>query len=196
MAGRFEEANAAFDRCRQLIHELGDPVRAKISTQVDGEALRLEGRSEDAERLFRSMIDTLDAMGETGFNSTSCALLAHTLCDQGRFDEAEAFVERSRELAAEDDFASQASWRMAQARVLADRGEVEDALRLADEAVAINVQTDYLSWQGDGLEVKGMVLETAGRDDDARGAYEESLDRFERKGNVVAADRVRERMRR
>jgi class 3 adenylate cyclase/tetratricopeptide (TPR) repeat protein len=196
MAGRFEEANAAFDRCHRLIHELGDPLRAKIGTQIDGEALRLEGRSEDAERLFRSTIEALDSMGETGFNSTICALLAHTLCDQGRFDEAEPFVGRSREMAAEDDFASQASWRMARARVLADRGQVEEALRLADEAVAINEATDYLSWQGDGLELKGMVLETAGRDDDARGAYEESLDRFERKGNVVAADRVRERMRR
>jgi hypothetical protein len=80
--------------------------------------------------------------------------------------------------------------------VLADRGDVEEALRLADEAVAINEETDYLSWQGDGLEVKGMVLETAGRDDDAQAAYGLSLDRFERKGNVVAADRVRERMRR
>jgi tetratricopeptide (TPR) repeat protein len=195
MAGRFEEANSAFDRSRQLLHELGDPVRARISTQIDGEALRLEGRSEEAEQLFRSMIDALDAMGETGFNSTICALLAHTLCDQGRFDEAEPFVGRSREMAAEDDFASQASWRMAQARVLADRGVVEDALRLADEAVAINEPTDYLSWQGDGLEVKGMVFETAGRDDDARAAYGQSLDRFQRKGNVVAADRVRERMR-
>jgi tetratricopeptide (TPR) repeat protein len=195
MAGRFEEANAAFDRCHQLVHELGDPVRSKISTQIDGEALRLEGRTEDAERLFRSMIEILDAMGETGFNSTICALLAHTLCDQRRFDEAEPFVGRCREMAAEDDFASQASWRMAQARVLADRGQVEEALRLADEAVAINEETDYLSWQGDGLEVKGMVLETAGRDDDAQAAYGDSLDRFERKGNVVAADRVRARMR-
>jgi len=196
MAGRFEEANAAFDRCHQLIHELGDPVRSRISTQIDGEALRLEGRSEEAAQVFRATIEELDLMGETGFNSTLCALLAHTLCDQGRFDDAEAFVGRSRELAAEDDFASQASWRMARARVLADRGDVEEALRLADEAVAINEETDYLSWQGDGLEVKGMVLETAGRDDDAQAAYGLSLDRFERKGNVVAADRVRERMRR
>jgi tetratricopeptide (TPR) repeat protein len=196
MAGRFEEANAAFDRCRRLLHELGDPVRAWISTQIDGEAFRLEGRFEEAEQLFRSMVERFDAMGETGYNSTICAILANTLCDQDRFDEAEPFAQRSRELAAEDDFASQTSWRMAQARVLADRGAVKDALGLADEAVAINEGTDYLSWQGDGLEAKGMILEAAGRDDDARAAFGESLDRYERKGNVVAANRVRERMRR
>jgi tetratricopeptide (TPR) repeat protein len=191
MTGSFEEANAEFDSARRLIQELGDPFRERISPQIDGEALRLEGRTEEAERVFRSMIDALDAMGETGFNSTISALLAHTLCDQDRFAEAERLVERSRGMAAEDDFVSQASWRMARARVLVDRGSFEEALVLADEAVAINEATDYLSWQGEGLGVRGSVLEAAGRDDDARAAYEESLDRYERKGNVAAAARVR-----
>ena len=43
------------------------------------------------------------------------------------------------------------SWRMAKARVLADRGEFEEALTLADEAVEIIDRTDYLVWQGDGV---------------------------------------------
>ena len=116
-------------------------------------------------------------------------MLANTVCDQGRYEEAERLAERSRELSADDDFASQASWRMAQARVLAHRGAFEDALRLADEAVEINGETDYVGWQGDGLEVKGIVLAAAGRGADARAAFEESLERYERKGNVVAAAR-------
>ena len=163
-------------------------------TRRPAETLRLEGRLEEAEELLREMSEAYDAIGETGFNSTIVGLLANTLCDQGRYEEAERFVARSRELSADDDFASQASWRMAQARVLADRGEFEDAIRLADEAVEINGQTDYIGWQGDGLEVKGQVLEAAGRGDDARAAYEEAIARYERKGNVVAAGRVRARL--
>ena len=97
-------------------------------------------------------------------------------------------------MAAEDDLASQAAWRMARARVLAHRGEFDDALRLADEAIAINDRTDYPVGQGDGREVRGIVLEAAGRGDDARAAYEEAIDRYERKGNVVAAGRVRKRL--
>jgi hypothetical protein len=34
----------------------------------------------------------------------------------------------------------------------------------------------------------------AGRGDDARAAYEQAIDRFESKGNVVAAARVRARL--
>src|SRR4029453_4527944 len=101
--------------------------------------------SELAERGFRLGVERFDAVGETGFNSTMTALLAEGLCDPQRFDEGEANVHRSRELSAEDDFASQAAWRMAQARVLSHRGEHDEAVALADEAVAINQTTDSLS---------------------------------------------------
>ena len=144
--------------------------------------------------MFREMIETLDVVGETGFNSTVSGLLALTLCDLERYDEAGTYASRSREMASEDDIASQAAWRMARARVQAHVGEFDDALRLADEAIAINDRTDYPVWQGDGREVRGIVLEAAGRGDDAREAYEEAIDRYERKGNVVAAGRVRKRL--
>ncbi|MGI8616915.1 MAG: adenylate/guanylate cyclase domain-containing protein [Actinomycetota bacterium] len=191
MAGRFEEADEAVERSDRMFDELGIPGRRVVASQIVGEFYRLAGRTERAEALFREMHDAYETMGETGFNSTVCGLLAHTLCDRGGFDEAEIFIGKSAELAAEDDFASQASWRMARARVLTSRAEFEEALRLADEAVAINVRTDYLDWQADGFEVKGTVLEAAGRGEDARAAYQEALSRYERKGNVVAAARVR-----
>jgi tetratricopeptide (TPR) repeat protein len=137
------------------------------------------------------MHEVYESMGETGFNSTICGLIAQTLCDVGRYDEADSFAEKSRALAAEDDFASQGLWRMARARVLAASGAFEEALRLADEAVAITEGTDYVVYQGDGFEVRGQVLAAAGRDEDARAAFEEALARYERKGNVPAAARVR-----
>jgi class 3 adenylate cyclase/tetratricopeptide (TPR) repeat protein len=194
MAGRFEEARASADRSKRIYEELGMPMRHVTSIQVVAETERLAGRPEEAERLFRASHEAFEAMGETGFNSTICGLLAQTLCDLERFDEAEGFAEKSRILAAEDDFASQAVWRMAKARVLADRGELEEALTLANEAVAINGRTDYLVWQGDSHEVRGMVLEAAGRRDEARAAYAEALERYERKGNVVSAERIRQRL--
>jgi class 3 adenylate cyclase/tetratricopeptide (TPR) repeat protein len=194
MAGRFEEAWSAADRAKEIYLELGMPTRHVTSIQVVAETERLAGRLDEAERMFRASHEAFEAFGETGFNSTICGLLACTLCDLERFDEAERFAEKGRTLAAEDDFASQAAWRMARARVLADRGDFDAAIALADEAVAINGGTDYLVWQGDGLEVRGMVLEAAGRRDDARAAYGEALERYGRKGNVVAAARVRDRI--
>jgi predicted negative regulator of RcsB-dependent stress response len=83
---------------------------------------------------------------------------------------------------------------MAQARVLSHRGEHDEALRLADEAIAINETTDYLTWQAESDEVRGMVLAAAGRTDEAREAYGRALERFERKGVVPAAESVRARI--
>ena len=195
LAGRFDEAHDAFDEAESLYDELGSPSLKVVTNQVVGETLRLEGRLVEAERVFRAMNEAYDAMEEKGFNSTVCAVLAHVLCDQGRFDEAEPFARRSREMSADDDFASQSEWRTAQARVLAERGRFEEALALIDEALAIADGTDYLDWQAQGHEVRGVVLEAAGRGEEARAAYDDALDRFERKGNVVAATRVRGRIR-
>jgi tetratricopeptide (TPR) repeat protein len=194
MTGRFDEARAMFQEAERLYDELGAPRIKITSSQVVAETLRLEGWLDEAERVLREMNDAYDAIGETGFNSTVCGVLAHVLCDQGRLDEAEGYIVRSREMAAEDDFASQAEWRTAEARVLTNRGRSEEALELVDQAIAIAEDTDYVDWQGQGFEVRGTVLEGAGRGDDARRAYEEALDRFERKGNVVAAARVRDRI--
>jgi class 3 adenylate cyclase/tetratricopeptide (TPR) repeat protein len=194
MAGRFDEAHEVVARADAILAELGTPMAVIASNQATAETLRLEGRLEDAERLLREMSAAYDSIGEAGFNSTIIAVLANTLCDLQRYDEAEGLAARSRELSADDDFASQSSWRMAQARVLADRGAFDDALRLADEAVEISEGTDYLTWQGDGHEARGLVLQSAGRVDDACAAYGEALERYERKGNVVAAARIRQRL--
>jgi class 3 adenylate cyclase/tetratricopeptide (TPR) repeat protein len=194
MAGRFDEADESVTRSDLIFEDLGIPLRRVAASQIVGEFYRLAGRVDRAEALFREMHDTYEAMGEIGYNSTICALLGHVLCDQGRFEEAEVFARKSRELSAADDFASQGDWRLVQARVLSARGAFGDALVVADEGVAIMDATDYLDWQGGGHEVRGSILEAASRGDDARAAYETALDRYERKGNLVSAERVRSRL--
>ena len=74
------------------------------------------------------------------------------------------------------------------------RGDHDGALSLADQAVAIIADTDYLVWQGDVHEVRGMVLANAGRRDEAQSAFEQAISRYERKGVVPAVARVRERL--
>jgi class 3 adenylate cyclase/tetratricopeptide (TPR) repeat protein len=193
MLGRFDEAGTMFAESDALFDDLGTPMAKITTSQVRAETLRAEGRLEESERLLREMNATYEAMGETGFNSTVCALLAGVLCDQGRFDEGEVFAMRSREIAAPDDFASQSEWRVAEARVLADRGGFEDAIATADEAIAIADPTDYLDFRGRAREVRGLILEASGRPDEARTEFERALDLFERKENLVAAARVRSR---
>ncbi len=194
MQGREEEFRVELEQADRLMDEIGLPEALAETYQGRGEAERFLGHSDRAEEQFRKSVEQWDALGETGFNSTMTALLASVLCDLGRFDEAEANVNRSRELSAEDDFASQAAWRMAQARVRSHRGEHDEALRLADEAIAINGATDYLTWQAESDEIRGTVLTAAGRMDQAREAYSRALERFERKGVAPSVVRVRARI--
>jgi tetratricopeptide (TPR) repeat protein len=119
--------------------------------------------------------------------------LGRELCALGRFDEAEALARRGRELAADDNIDS-GLWRQVQARVLAHRGEHSEAERLAREAVARVDQSDNLPWQGDAWCELAEVLEAAGRRDAAIDAWHEAHDRYERKGIIPLARRVRERL--
>jgi len=71
----------------------------------------------------------------------------------------------------------------------ADRSAVVD--RLAREAVARVEESDNLPWQGDAWCELAEVLEAAGRRDAAIDAWREALDRYERKGIIPLARRVR-----
>ncbi len=194
MMGLESESRAEARHANELWDEVASPGQRVTSYQLLGEAERVLGRVDAAEQLFRRGVEELTARGETGFNSTMTALLALALCDGGSFDEAEEYVSKSRQLAAEDDFATQSAWRLALARILSDRGEHSAAVALAEEAAAMVDATDYIAWQGDAHEVRGSALLAAGLRDEARAALAEALARYERKGVVPSAERLRDRL--
>jgi tetratricopeptide (TPR) repeat protein len=78
--------------------------------------------------------------------------------------------------------------------VLARRGEHAEAERLAREAVETGDETDMLDAQADTHADLAEVLSLAGRPQEAIEALGQALARYERKGNVVMAGRVRERL--
>jgi tetratricopeptide (TPR) repeat protein len=117
-------------------------------------------------------------------------MLARVLCELGRLDEAEEWAERGRELGASDDAVTQQLWRQAKAKLLARRGKLAEAARLAREAVAIALETDMLNDQGDAYADLGEVLALA-NDPGAPEALGRALDCYERKGNIVSAERTR-----
>jgi class 3 adenylate cyclase/tetratricopeptide (TPR) repeat protein len=190
MQGLREEWLREIERVDRLV--AGTPIG--ILFQTRGEAARVLGRFDQAQDIFREAVAFWDARGETAFNSTCTALLAVVLCDLGRFDEAEHQAARSRDLSADDDFASHAAWRMARARVRSDRDDHMGALGDADQAVSILDATDYIAWQAEGNEVRGMVLAASGRTAEATADLERSIELFERKGVVPAVERVRGRL--
>jgi len=83
-------------------------------------------------------------------------------------------------------------WRQVRGKVLARRGEFEEAEGLGREAVALAEQTDMIDQHADVLMDLAEVLELASKASCA--ALEQALALYERKGNLVMAERARARL--
>ena len=195
MLGRGEEARRLAGEVRAEAVDRG--LRSALAA-VDGEILvELEfllGNPEAAVAAGEEGCRAMEELGQKAVLSTSAGRLARAYCELGRFDEAEEWARRSEEVGASDDVITQMLWRQARARVLAARGEHDEAELLAREAVALGDPTQILDAQAEAYADLGEVLERAGRADEARAAFEEALGRFERKENLVRAGQVRERL--
>ncbi len=112
---------------------------------------------------------------------------AQTLYALDRLEEADAWARRAAELGSSADAMVQMLWRQVRAKVLARRGEHEEAERLARESVAVCEETDMLDWQGGAYADLAEVLLLAGKPDDATAALERALDRYVLKGIPVSA---------
>jgi tetratricopeptide (TPR) repeat protein len=116
------------------------------------------------------------------------------LAGLGRLDEAELLARRGRDLGTAEDVWTQGLWRQAHALVNSARGKHTEAVRLAEEAVDWWAKTDALPRQGEAHCDLAEVLEAGGRREEAIEAWHKALDRYERKGIIPLARRVRERL--
>jgi len=191
MRGSFERARELYGRSRTMLEELGWKVRAALTSLVSGPVEMLAGDPAAAESELRRDYAALEAMGERNYISTTAGFLAEALLRQGRVDEAEAFVERCRELAAPDDVVTQVLWRTVQAQILSRRGEPGGAEPLARQAVELIETTDEPDSRGTALLVLAEVLFAAGKEQEAAEASARAATWFEAKGNVVDSARAR-----
>jgi class 3 adenylate cyclase/tetratricopeptide (TPR) repeat protein len=188
--GRAEEGRRQSERAIRLHEDLGQIVNAAtVKWEFCQQDIWTDPDS--AERELRWCVDTLERLGETGYLSTAAAILADAIYLQGQYEEAERFTRMSEETSGPDDLVSQAGWRRVRAKILARRGQVEAAVALAKEAVAISQPSDYPSYKGEPLMDLAEVLRLAGRTVQAEEAAKKALSLFEQKGNVVSAHRAR-----
>ena len=148
---------------------------------------KYDGDLAAAEAALRGEIDCGERAGMTGTNSSTTAYLAECLCELGKFDEVEQWVERSRSATEEHDMESQIGWRKPHALLLAHRGEHAAAEAVAREAVRLADETDDPTSQADARIVLAHALQLAGRTDDAATVFGEAITLYEAKGNVLGA---------
>jgi ATP/maltotriose-dependent transcriptional regulator MalT len=191
MRGRADEARRLYAEGHRGLAELGLIVLGAGARMYAGVAEMALGDPEAAEREFRHGYTTLEEIGEQNVLSTMAAFLASALAAQGRDDEAEALTRVSERAASETDLASHVLWRGARARVLAQRGELDAAERLAVEAVRLGEPADFVNTRADVLMELAHIRALAGRPD-AVDAAAEALEMYESKGNAAAAARARD----
>ena len=195
MLGRFEEARALLAQVRAELADRGGglPLAGATSrSSVDIELLA--GDPAAAAKLGEEGCRLYDELGQKSRLSTAAGRLAQAYYSLDRLEEAEAWAGRCAELGTSGDALNEMVWRQARAKVLARRGEHAEAELLAREAVAIGEETDLLDPQADTHADLAEVLRLAGKPDEAAAALEQSLERYERKGNVVMAERARVRI--
>ena len=192
MQGDFEHARDLYREARAALDDLGVEIMANATSIDSGPIELLAGEFERAEYELRGDYDALSSLGETYFASSISALLAEAVEAQGRDQEAEELTRAAESLADEDDVWAQATWRSVRARVLAKRGEHDQALELARASVQLMASTDAPIWRANAARDYADVLRRAERLTEAEDALREALDLYERKGSAVAAARVRE----
>ena len=195
MLGRFDEARTIVLAARAALADRGASVQAAVTAGIScAEVELLAGDPAAAVRAGEEACRLLEEMGERSFRSTAAALLARAYFELGRLDDAELWADHAAALGASDDALTQLLLRQVRARTLSLRGKHGEAARIAQDAVAIAESSEMLNEQAGSYADLGDVLFLAGRREDGTAALEEALGRYERKGNLVMASRLRMRL--
>jgi class 3 adenylate cyclase/tetratricopeptide (TPR) repeat protein len=189
MRGDFDTARSNLDRAEAKLRDLGHALDLAAAHPPILVAL-MAGDFVKAEERTRKGIEALEEAGETGFLSTSAVFLAEALYGQGRYEDAVEASRLSEANTAAGDVASEMGWRVARAKALARLGELEEAERLAREAIAIGERTDHVQ-RADCYEALAVVLAATSRREEAIEAARVAVEILEAKGDIVSASRVK-----
>jgi len=191
MLGLHSEARRSVAEGRTATLELGQNLEWAMTSMVAGAVELWAGHPAAAEELLRGGLEALEAMGETAYFSTAAAFLAEAVYRQGRFDEALELTAISESAAAPDDVDSQSALRGARAKVLATRGDFEQATTLAEEALELGERHENPVQTGDLLMSAAEVFRLSGARYKSEEALRRALSCFERKGHLVLATEAR-----
>jgi DNA-binding SARP family transcriptional activator len=196
MLGRYAEARSLLVRLRAELAERGAEMMLAIMDVEEGMQVELlAGDPAAAVAAGEKGCRLLEGVRwHAAVLSTWAGLLAEAYYLLDQIDEAEVWAGRAAELGAYDDALTQVLWRQVRAKVLARRGNHREGERLAREAVEISEKTDLLNHQASAYADLADVLLLVGPTNDGVNALEEALARYERKENLVMAERVRARL--
>jgi tetratricopeptide (TPR) repeat protein len=168
----------AMERGLELAREVGGAFRVADAEVYAGACDLYGGRPDRARLHLTTAVSGLRQIGERSVRSTAVALLGEALFRVGALDDAIEAVEESRNLAADDDQATQMAWRQVYAKVALARGDLDAARTHIEQASEIAATTDFLV-MGALVEVDhAAILHAAGEPAAAERALHTATDRL------------------
>ena len=155
--GRFDEARERLERSKAICRELGIAYGLAEAHMAGAEMEMLAGDAEAAERELRDAIRSRTEMGASYYVALYRTRIAHVLVALGRDEDALDELELARAV-----FEDAPKWKAARARVLAHRGETEEAVTLARDAVDTLAGTDDITVRAEILVDLAEVLRAHG----------------------------------
>jgi tetratricopeptide (TPR) repeat protein len=190
MRGDFDKARATYTHAEALLRELGGFVAASGSLE-SAQIEILAGDLEAAEAALRHDYEALETMGERYLLSSVAGLLGRVLYEQGRFDEAHELSRTVENLSSAEDIDAQALWRGVRGKVLAQRGESEQAIQLIEEMLALRRQAESPNLEAEALADLAEVQRLSG-DAGWRATLAAAMAGYELKGDEASIRRITE----
>jgi class 3 adenylate cyclase/tetratricopeptide (TPR) repeat protein len=189
MAGSFAVAFDLLDRSAKVLAGFEPTVDAAVS-HFEVSVSLLAGDPDRAERHLRAGRRLLVRMGERAVLASTEAYLAQVVLVQGNLKLADRLAGRCARVATADDVAAQALWRRVRARVRSAQGNSPQAIRLADEAVALMQGADWINDHAEALADAAAVRAAADDHAEADRLLDAAIQMYERKGNLAAIRRL------
>ena len=166
LRGRPDKARKMLADARTVVADLGLRHGLMETELFAGIIESMEGDAVAAEPHFRTALDGFRALGVGADAGQAAALLARMVLAQGRIDEADRYAAESERLAGRN-LKTAIAWRAVRAEILAAQGQHEEAVAMAQDAVAVAAGTDLVLDHADACLALYRVLAAA---EDTNGA--------------------------
>jgi class 3 adenylate cyclase len=192
--GRLDDGRADLRAGRARLFEIGQLQNWAGTAMIEAELELVAGEPEAAEAVLKESYDFMSKTAETGFLATILGYRATAAYELGHEDEALAFADEVEQITQPDDFEPHVRQGCVRAGVLARRGDHKAAAKAIKAAVSIAELTEYLALRVLVARSLAEVERLAGRADGERAALQEAVRLGESKGDVLTANRARDRL--
>ena len=189
--GRFDEARSLIEEAEALFGALGVEVAVTAVAVWTGEIEELADDLEIAERAYRAGLERAARAGDRLMLAAFAYSLGRVLDARGAQDEAEQLLVVAGDEAAQTATKTRSSGARRGLASIARRGQIEEAVRLAREAVVRAEASDNLHLRCSAVEDLVHVLRAAERPSEAIPLVKELVRLRERKGEPIAAAKAR-----